>query len=416
MEKPTGIELLEHVLKVSKKMAETRELNLLLNDVIDEALKLVGGERGYVVLLTDAGELDFKVMRLSDGSDIPEGVDMISRSILDEVIKTEQSIVLTNAMTDQRFATAHSVMAMRLRSVMCVPLIVKNHVIGAIYVENRAVRARFRAEDVPPLELFGNQAAVAIDNATLYEELEERVRARTKQLEAANKELEAFSYSISHDLRAPLRAVQGFTQIVMDDFSDALPERAKRFQMLVVENSRKMEQLIDDLLAFSRSGRSKMAKREVDVNILLGDVLTEQAFEREMRPVELNIQDDMPPCLADPRLLRRVYANLLGNAFKFTRGRDPAIIDVGAKENESGETVYFVKDNGAGFDMRFVKRLFGVFQRLHSEEAFEGTGVGLATVRRIINRHGGQIWAEAEPDKGAAFFFTLSDDLNEIDL
>jgi signal transduction histidine kinase len=239
----------------------------------------------------------------------------------------------------------------------------------------------------------------------LNKELEQRVLERTAQLEAANKELEAFAYSVSHDLRAPLRAMDGFSRILVEEYAPQLPDEAGRYLGLVRDNAQHMGQLIDDLLAFSRLGRQPLKVQRVMPADLARQALEDLRAEQEGREVKITI-DDLPACQADPALLRQVFANLLGNALKFTRKREVAAVEVGCRQTD-GTCVYYVKDNGVGFDMRYADKLFGVFQRLHRAEEYGGTGVGLATVQRIIHRHGGRVWAEAEVDKGATFFFTL---------
>jgi len=234
--------------------------------------------------------------------------------------------------------------------------------------------------------------------------LEERVAARTAELESANRELEAFSYSISHDLRAPLRAVDGFSQAVMEDYGEKLPEEGKRYLQTIRDGAQRMGMLIDDLLTFSRLSRQPVNKQEVNVAKLVNDVLEELAMQREGREIDVRI-GELPPYQGDPALIKQVWVNLLSNAIKYSRDRKPAIIEIGCKKEESGN-VYFVRDNGAGFDMQYAGKLFGVFQRLHRADEFEGTGVGLAIVQRVIVRHGGRIWVEAEPGKGATFYFT----------
>ncbi len=259
-----------------------------------------------------------------------------------------------------------------------------------------------------------NQMAVAIEQGRLYEqarrhteELEKHVAARTAQLQVANQELEAFSYSVSHDLRAPLRAIDGFSRIVLEDFAEQLPLKGQHYLGLVRSATQRMGQLIDDLLAFSRLGRKPLHRQWLQPDGLVRQVLDDLHAEQAGRRIDLVI-GALPPCQADPGLLQQVFANLLGNALKFTRGRDPARIEVGGGEQE-GKPLYFVRDNGVGFDMRYADKLFGVFQRLHRAEDYEGTGVGLALVQRIINRHGGRIWGEAEPEHGATFYFTVGD-------
>ncbi|HTF87620.1 MAG TPA: CHASE3 domain-containing protein [Planctomycetota bacterium] len=237
-------------------------------------------------------------------------------------------------------------------------------------------------------------------------ELEERVSMRTLELEAANLELEAFSYSISHDLRAPLRAVDGFAQAVVEDFAPLLPAEGQRQLNVIRASAQFMGRLIDDLLSFSRLGRQALTKQTVQTEMLVRAVLTSLQAERTGREIEIDL-GDLPPCQGDPALLKQVWTNLLSNALKYTGKREHPTLTIGSTE-QAGERVFFVRDNGAGFDMRYSKKLFGVFQRLHRSEEFEGTGVGLAIVQRIIHRHGGRVWAEAEPDHGATFFFTLA--------
>lgn len=241
----------------------------------------------------------------------------------------------------------------------------------------------------------------------LNAELEERVTQRTAQLETANKELEAFSYSVSHDLRAPLRAVDGFSLAMLEDYGPKLPSEGRRYLETIRNGAQRMGVLIDDLLSFSRLSRKPLAKQTVDTNQVVQDVLADLRDQQQDRQLELRI-GDLPPCHGDPALLKQVWVNLVSNALKYTRKRDTAKIEIGST-SENGETVYFISDNGTGFDMQYANKLFGVFQRLHRAEEFEGTGVGLATVQRIVHRHGGRIWAEAELDRGAKFCFTLQD-------
>ena len=239
----------------------------------------------------------------------------------------------------------------------------------------------------------------------LNAELEQRVIERTAELEVANKELEAFSYSISHDLRAPLRAVNGFAGIVLEDFSRQLPEDCRRYLERIRNGGQRMGELIDDLLEFSRLSRQPVKRQTVDAGRLVQEVLDEFKPQREGRQIEIRI-GNLPVCLADPALLKQIWVNLLSNAIKYTRGREPGIIEIGSAR-ENGEDIFSVRDNGAGFDMQYANKLFGVFQRLHREDQFEGTGVGLAIVQRIVHRHGGRVWAKAEVNHGATFYFTI---------
>ncbi len=235
--------------------------------------------------------------------------------------------------------------------------------------------------------------------------LELRVIERTAQLEAANRELEAFSYSVSHDLRAPLRAVDGFSQAVLEDYEALLPEDGRHFLRTIRSSAQRMGELIDDLLALSHLSRKPMNKLPIVTAELVQAALEELGGESQRAELTIHV-GELSPCEGDRGLLKLVWINLLSNAMKYTRKSTPAEIEVGCLlQNE--DIVYFVRDNGAGFDMRYAGKLFGVFQRLHREEDYEGTGVGLATVQRIIHRHGGRIWADASVDHGATFFFTL---------
>ncbi len=234
-------------------------------------------------------------------------------------------------------------------------------------------------------------------------DLEQRVDARTAELTAVNRELESFSYSVSHDLRAPLRAIVGFVQILDEDHGDTLAPDARRSLERVKVNATRMGQLIDDLLTFARIGRAPLSRERVDVTHLARTV-ADEAIAAADHAVEL-VLEPLPPCMGEPVLIKQVLANLISNAVKFTARRDRAKVTIGATTN--GETVYFVRDNGAGFDERFAEKLFGVFQRLHRTAEFEGTGVGLAIVQRIVNRHGGRVWAEGRVNEGATFYFTL---------
>ncbi len=235
----------------------------------------------------------------------------------------------------------------------------------------------------------------------------ERVKAEQAKalLESANKELEAFSYSVSHDLRAPLRAISGFSQAVIEDYTPRLDDEGKRYLGLIQENAHRMGRLIDDLLTFSRLGRQQMTETEIDMNATAKSVFDELVAQAPGHKIEFAMRS-APQAYGDASMIRQVLANLLSNAIKFTRTRKEAFIEFGYLP-EMREGAYYIKDNGVGFDMRYVDKLFGVFQRLHSVSEFEGTGVGLALVNRIITRHEGRAWAESRIDQGATFYFTL---------
>jgi len=236
-------------------------------------------------------------------------------------------------------------------------------------------------------------------------QLNKKLERRTVQLTAANTDLESFSYSVAHDLRAPLRHVLGYAEILVEDHSDELSSAARRCLEKVSRNARQMAQLVDDLLTLAHIGRQRVTRTRTDLHALVLGVLEELAPTCAGRDIKWRI-GELPSLDCDPSLMRQVYLDLLSNAIKYTIGRHPAVIEVGTNEVDA-EQVLFVRDNGVGFDMKYVDKIFGVFQRLHSPEDFEGTGVGLAIVDRIIRKHGGRVWAQSEPGQGATFYFRI---------
>lgn len=311
------------------------------------------------------------------------------------------------------------------RSELDVPIRSGDDILGVLDVQSPEVDA-FNADDVLVIETLADEIAVAIQNARLYDsllqelierkraeasvrkltdELEQRVIERTAQLEASNKELEAFAYSVSHDLRAPLRAIHGFSGMLAEDYAPVLDQHGRALLQRVQGAAQRMGELIDDLLKLSRVMRSQMLIVEVDISKLAGEIAANLAQQDPARDVAWRITDGLK-AQADAGLLRVVLENLLGNAWKFTGHNAQAYIEVGCLEQEN-RIVFYVRDNGVGFDMAYVNKLFGPFQRLHLPEEFPGTGIGLATVQRIVQRHGGRVWAEAVLGQGATFYFTL---------
>lgn len=262
-------------------------------------------------------------------------------------------------------------------------------------------------------EPLNRQVGILFDDITERKRAEDQIARLNADLQAshariteANKELEAFSYSVSHDLRAPLRHVQGYVAMLERATAGQLSKEAQRYLHVIAEASTKMGQLIDDLLAFSRMSRTEMNESSVDLNAMVGEAIRLSEADGKDRNVVWQIAP-LPPVMADPSLIRQVLLNLIGNAVKYSRQRDPARIEVGHAGDEGDRAVVFVKDNGAGFDMQYAHKLFGVFQRLHGAEEFEGTGIGLAIVQRVVARHGGRVWAEGAVGEGATFYFTL---------
>jgi PAS domain S-box-containing protein len=261
-------------------------------------------------------------------------------------------------------------------------------IIGAVAVER----------DITPRKKAEEQIA----------ELNRTLTRRAGELEAANRELEAFAYSVSHDLRAPLRGIDGFSLALLEDYGDRLDGEGQGYLRMLRQNAQRMGDLIDDLLAFSRLGRQPISRQPADLRQIAERAWEELESARAERAVEFRL-GALPASDVDPSLIRQVYLNLFSNALKFSRGRSPAVIEAGCDTSRGNQTVFYVKDNGAGFEMQYAEKLFGVFQRLHRAEEYEGTGVGLAIVQRIVHRHGGRVWAEGEVGRGATFYFTLGE-------
>ncbi len=276
---------------------------------------------------------------------------------------------------------------------------------------SESVAARTAELETSNRQLVGRTAELVGRSAEL-EASNQQLEGRTAELEASNRELEAFGYSVSHDLRSPLRSIDGFSRLVLEENQSELSTEGTRRLGLIRAGAQQMGILIDDLLSFSRLGRVELKKRRVFTADIVKEVISELKQENPDRQIDFIVQD-LPPCLADPVLLRQVFRNLLGNAVKFSRTRPDARIEVGSDAGtdtaKAGMVMYYVKDNGVGFDMQFSDKLFGVFQRLHRMEDFPGTGVGLALVRRIVERHGGKVWAKGAADAGATFYLTLED-------
>jgi len=295
---------------------------------------------------------------------------------------------------------------------VALPIMAGGNFYGILRFCSRAAQRRLTPGQIKALEILAGTAAAAFEAAslltqlrTLNQELEQRVRDRTQELQAANADLESFSYSVSHDLRAPLRVVDGYCQMFQDEFGEGVAPEGREILAKARAGATRMNQLIDDLLRLARFSRQPLNTRPVEMGALVKRVVTNLQEQLQGRIVELEV-GLLPDCVADAALLEQVFTNLLSNALKFTAGRPNTRIEVGAGA-EGAEQIYFVKDNGVGFDMRYAERLFGVFQRLHSQTEFAGTGIGLSIVHRIIRRHGGRTWAEGALQQGATFYFSL---------
>ncbi|KYF77136.1 hypothetical protein BE17_26975 [Sorangium cellulosum] len=435
---PQQIDILS-VSKASQSISSEILLPRLAETLIRIVLETAGAQRGYLLRLRadDGGgdwavEVEAKVGGAGRDIEVRHRGDAIApaelpEAILNYVKRTREQVLLDDATADARFSASPYIARERPRSVLCLPLVRQAELMGAVYLENNLTAGAFTPDRVVVLGILVSQASISLENATLYadlsqenaerkraeaetrklnEELELRVLDRTAQLSAANRELEAFSSSVSHDLRAPLRTINGFGTALLEDYGDRLDEEGKVFLNHIRAASRRMGTLIDDMMNLSRVTRSAMERRKVDLSGMAREILAELRKEDRERSVELVIADGLSAS-GDERLLRIAFQNLLGNAWKFTSKRPQARIEFGSAEQAAGRAAYFVRDDGAGFDMSRADRLFTAFERLHTTSDFQGTGIGLATVQRVIDRHGGRIWAEGAVGKGATFYFTL---------
>lgn len=399
-----GEALLAYVLGVSRRMSGMRSLAPLLSYTIDEVLQLVGAERGYIVLVHDDGDLDFRVKRDKEGNDLPRGTDEISHSILEEVVTSSSPLVLSNAMTDPRFGQAHSVMHLKLRSVMCVPLITQNETIGAIYVENRSVRGRFRSENLPPLELMANQAAVAIENARLNDDLE----IANQDLRELDQLKNNFVMLVSHELRTPLTAVNAYANLMKSVIARAtggpdtrVLETHERLETAVERLNKTIQEII--LVFRILSGQQDLRLTQTHLYTVLEGTITRLKPVCEERNLTLKVEhlQELPPLMLDGQQLKIVFENILGNAVKFTP--DGGRIEIrGALQAEGVDIT--ISDTGIGIPQTEQRRVFDLFHVLgslmnhsSSKHAFRGGGLGLGLpiARGIVEAHQGNIVLES---------------------
>lgn len=378
--------------------------NQTLQHLCEAAMRAVGGRAAIAALReTDGNEL---FIHAASGS-LPASGSIVLKEKLIEHLGSQRQPIVTWKPVDYGSAIQQLSAEVGADTLMTAIIGTAERLRGMLIVFRRG-GPLFESSDLDLLALLAEQSAIALDYSELLIEqraVVEQLRQRTSALEAANTELEAFSYSVSHDLRAPLRAMDGFALMLLEDFAPELNDRAQLYIQKVRDNAQYMGQLVDDLLDFSRLSRQKLQKRGVKLNNLVREAWDSLRTEHEGREVKITL-GDLPTCEADPALLKQVFVNLLSNSLKFTRQQPEALIEIGSHQN-GGERIYFVKDNGVGFDMQYTDKLFRVFERLHRTEEYEGTGVGLAIVQRVIQRHGGRVWAEAEIDQGATFYFTL---------
>lgn len=416
---------LSTVIKASQAISQEILLPRLAETLMRAVIEHAGAQQGYLLLAQD-GDLRVVAQAHADAPDVtlfldarPSPALSLPESLINFVRRTGEKLVLDDARQQRLFASDPYIRDHRPRSVLGLPILRQAKLVGMLYLENNLSTGVFTAEKLTILDMLGAQAAISLENAQLYAEreraeaevrtlnaeLEQRVRDRTAQLAALNQELEAFSYSVSHDLRAPLRSIGGFSRIVLSRFGEQLDASGRDYLQRIRIASERMQALIEDLLQLSRLTRGDLRRSAVDLSAMARGIAERLHRSHPERQVEVQIAPGLV-VEGDPRLLEVAMENLLGNAWKYTSKHPTARIELGAFEKD-GHAVYYVRDDGAGFDMAYADRLFQPFQRLHADSEFEGTGIGLATVQRIIHRHGGRIWAEATRDKGATFFFTL---------
>jgi PAS domain S-box-containing protein len=340
----------------------------------------------------------------------PYGPAKVTRTGTSEMVPVIGAEVLEESAKDA--AHLNQLRTFGFTSYISVPLVARTRTLGAMTFAMASSGRYFGESELLLAQQLADRAALAIDNARLFAEVEEarrdlehRVLARTAQLEEANRELESFSYSVSHDLRAPIRHISGFADMLRKRGGEALDATSVHYLQVVADAAKQAGTLVDDLLAFSRMGRAELARQRVSMDAIVKEVLALLQPEIGSRTIEWRIAP-LGAVTGDAAMLRLVWRNLLSNAVKYTRTRETAIIEVEQTDLDR-EHVFCVRDNGVGFDMKYVGKLFGVFQRLHSADQFEGTGIGLANVRRIVGRHGGRAWAEGEIDRGSRFCFAL---------
>ncbi|AZZ36118.1 hypothetical protein CIK05_04695 [Bdellovibrio sp. qaytius] len=333
-----------------------------------------------------------------EGKNVSAQVVRSGKSVFGDVKPEEVA-----AKTDE--ALKALVLLWNVHSFVVVPIHARHNIIGTITLVRSAPGRSYAEEDVSLLQDVATRAGLAIETADLYRRLEERVKERTHELELLNKELETFSYSVAHDLRAPIRSIDGYSQILKQEAGAKLDSDEIQYLNKISASAKKMNSLIEDMLMLSQVARSELIRQKIDLSELVDEISDQLQDNSPMRTVSTVIQPGVV-CFGDFKLLEIALTNLLSNAWKFTRHTVDAKIEFGSFEKDAN-TIYFIKDNGAGFDQAHVENIFAAFERLHSASEFEGTGVGLSIVQRIILRHQGKIWAEGQVNQGAAFYFTL---------
>ena len=402
------------LLEASRTILEYRDFPQAARRIFDSCKNLTGATAGYVALLNEDGDENLVLFLDAGGRTctVDPSLPMPVRGLRGEAYGGPRT-VYENSFPSSPWIKFMPEGHVRLDNVLFAPLLIGGKAVGVMGIANKP--GGFTERDARIATAFGDIAALSLGNnwtldelaksETKVKKLNEELGRHTAKVEEANKEMEAFAYSVSHDLRTPLRAIDGFSRILLEDYENKLDDEGKRLLNVVRDNTNRMSHLIDDILHFSRAVRIGMSLSEIDMEGVARTVIEELKPLVAGRKLQINL-GKLPIVQGDRVMLHQVFENLLTNAIKFTGKNAEAHIDIGG-QIEAGKAVYYVKDDGAGFDMQYADKLFGVFQRLHSVEEFEGTGIGLAIVKRIILRHGGTIRAEGEVGKGATFYFSI---------
>ncbi len=425
----TGTEALDlaTVMKASQALSREMVLDKLLAKLMEIMIENAGAEKGFLILETK-GKMLIEAEGAVNGDSVTllqsipiEGQDAecrLSTAIINYVAHSRESVVLTDATQDGKFNQDSYIVNHQPKSILCTPLVDRGKLTGIVYLENNLTTAAFTAERLEVLQMLSATAAIAIDNARLYNELELRVQERTQELTQANKqleqltaelkssnqELEQFAYIASHDLQEPLRAVANYTQMLAKRYRGKLDEKADIYIGFAVDGATRMQQLIKDLLAYSRVGRQPLKWQATDCNVLVNKVLRDLQFSIAENEANITV-NSLPTLWADTTQITLLFQNLIGNAIKY-RSEAPPQVDISAEQRDS-RWLFRIRDNGIGIEPEYAEQIFGIFQRLHTHDEYPGTGLGLAICQKIVERHGGSIWVESQLAKGSLFCFEI---------